>query len=413
MADPVAQDPRTAGVLRRPFAYQVAFFRSKLGNLIPTARWTDVRRNQHDRGFMVAGAQSADLLADLAAAVDRAITEGKSIGAFRKDFAAIVERNGWAYRGDFNWRTRTIYQTNIATRYAAGREAQLRAGNFAWILYKHGGSADPRPQHLAWDGLVLPADHAFWQTHSAPNGWGCKCRKVGARSPEAARRLGGDPGKALPEGWDAIDPKTGAPPGIDKGWDYRPGDTVADTVQQMAAKTQHWDYVLAKAYMQGVPETQRDALALAYRALPSVANDTRLYAQRILEGRTGLDIPVYRTLGLLTTGQARRVGELLERDATGFDFSIGRDAPLHIRGSHGDAAAEAARGQRAVVAADYAYLPQIVNEPDDIIPAGSSGVGHPVVRFIKEISGEVYTAAFELRAGRKTLALQSFWIGRP
>ena len=49
----------------------------------------------------------------------------------------------------------------------------------------------------------------------------------------------------------------------------------------------------------------------------------------------------------------------------------------------------------------------------DIVSAGSSGVGHPIVRFIKEIGGESYTTAFELRAGRKTLAPQSFWIGRP
>ena len=44
----------------------------------------------------------------------------------------------------------------------------------------------------------------------------------------------------------------------------------------------------------------------------------------------------------------------------------------------------------------------------DIVSAGSSGVGHPIARFIKEIGGESYTAAFELRTGRKTLALQSF-----
>lgn len=413
MANTAAQDAAIRAILRRPFAQQSAFFRGKLGNLVPTARWTDMRHSAHDRGFMVAGAQSADLLAGLAAAVDRATTEGVGIDQFRKDFSHWVKQTGWDYSGEFNWRTRTIYRANIASSYAAGRNAQLREGEFPYLMYKHGGSADPRPEHVLLDGIVLPADHPFWDKYFAPNGWGCSCRIVGVRSLDAARRLGGDPDKQLPEGWDSIDPATGAPPGIDPGWDYRPGDTVADTVQQMAAKTQQWDYTLAKAYMQGVPEAQRDALAQAYRALPSVAAETRLYAQRIIEGRTDLDIPPYRTLGLLTSGQARRIGEALGRDANGFDLSIGRDAPLHIHGHHGNVAAEAARGQRAVTAADFARLPQIVSHPDDIVPAGSSGVGHPIVRFIKEIDGENYTAAFELRAGRKTLALQSFWIGRP
>ena len=26
-----------------------------------------------------------------------------------------------------------------------------------------------RPQHLEWDGLILPIDHPFWQTHGSPN----------------------------------------------------------------------------------------------------------------------------------------------------------------------------------------------------------------------------------------------------
>jgi hypothetical protein len=93
-----------------------------------------------------------------------------------------------------------------------------------WV-YRHGGSRDPRPQHLAWDGLTLPADHPFWQTHSPPNGWGCSCYVVGARSEEAARRLGGEPGKALPDGWDARDGR-GRLRGIDEGWDYAPGASV-------------------------------------------------------------------------------------------------------------------------------------------------------------------------------------------
>lgn len=413
MASTAARDPAIAAILKRPFAQQVAFFRAKLGNLVPTVRWTDMLRGAHDRGFMVAGAQSADLLAGLGAAVDRAVSEGKSIDAFRRDFAQLVKDSGWDYRGEFGWRTRTIYRTNIATSYAAGREAQLREGGFAYQMYKHGGSAEPRPEHLAWDGLVLPADHPFWATHSPPNGFGCSCRKVGLRDAEDALRLGGDPDKPLPSGWDTIDPKTGAPVGIGKGWDYRPGDTVADTVQQMAAKTQQWDYTLAKAYMQGVPEGVRDAIARAYRDLPSVATDTQLYAQRILEGRAHLEIPPYRTLGLATRAQVATIAQLKGMDVGGFDFALDRSAVGHVQLKHGNPGTEAARGQFPVTATDYARLPQMLNTPDAIEDAGNSDVGAPVIRISKQIDGRVYVAVFELRARRRTLALQSFWIRRP
>ncbi|HWO99182.1 MAG TPA: phage minor head protein [Methylococcus sp.] len=235
--DPDFPSSRLQAVFKRPFAEQVAFFRGKLGNLIPTERWTDVWKSQHDTGFMVAGAMKADLLADLAAAVDRIEAEGKSIDAFRKDFDAIVERHGWAYRGERNWRTRVIYATNASTSYAAGRLAQLREGNFRFWIYRHSDSVlHPRPLHLAWDGLTLPADDPFWKTHAPPNGWGCRCYLLGARSEAGAGRLGGDPDKPVDPSWNEIDPKTGEPVGIDKGWGYMPGETVVDTVRQMARK---------------------------------------------------------------------------------------------------------------------------------------------------------------------------------
>lgn len=228
-------DPALSAVLKRPFAQQLAFLRQRLARLLPTRSWEDLWKSQHDRAFAVAGAMKADLLADLAAAVERSIAEGTGIGEFRRAFRQIVERTGWVHTGSHNWRTRVIYRTNAATSYAAGRLQQLREGEFAYWMYRHGGSADPRPQHLSWDGLVLPADHPFWQTHSPPNGWGCSCRVVGLRRPEDARRLGGNPDKVLEDGWDDVDERTGEPAGIDRGWGYQPGATGA-LAEQMQDK---------------------------------------------------------------------------------------------------------------------------------------------------------------------------------
>ena len=229
------------GTFRRPFPQQVAAFRLRLSDLVPTRAWDDIWQEAHDRAFMVAGATKADLLADLARAVDRSITDGRSLEEFRRDFRALVEKNGWhgwtgeGTKGGEAWRTRVIYKTNAATTYAAGRFAQLKEGNFPFWVYRHGGSLEPRPIHLnVWNGLVLPPDHEFWATHYPPNDWGCSCYVVGARSLAAARRLGGDPDKELPANWRALDPKTGQPVGIGKGWAYAPGASVADQVSRIA-----------------------------------------------------------------------------------------------------------------------------------------------------------------------------------
>lgn len=226
----------------KPFKEAVAAFRLRLGNLVPTARWDDLWQEQHDRAFMVAGATKADLLADLAAAVDKAISRGTSLEEFRRDFRQIVEERGWhGWTGEGTkageaWRTRVIYRTNVATAFAAGRMAQLIEEGYPLWVYRHGGSLEPRIIHLGWDGLVLPPDHPFWATHAPPNGWGCRCRVTGARTFAGAQRLGGQPGKQLPDGWQKLDPKTGAPVGIDKGWAYAPGRTAAPDIAVLAPK---------------------------------------------------------------------------------------------------------------------------------------------------------------------------------
>jgi uncharacterized protein with gpF-like domain len=117
-----------------------------------------------------------DLLADLRGAIDKAISSGTPLAEFRKDFDALVDKHGWTYNGGRNWRTRVIYDTNLRQSYNAGRERQMADPELRKIrpygLYRHGHSIVPRQEHLAWDGIVLPLDHPWWQTHTPSNGWG-------------------------------------------------------------------------------------------------------------------------------------------------------------------------------------------------------------------------------------------------
>jgi uncharacterized protein with gpF-like domain len=206
-----------------PFDEAIEFFRRKLN--VPTLKWDDLWRGEHAKGFMVAGAYRDDLLGDFREAVDKAISQGATLEDFRKDFDAIVRRYGWSYHGTRNWRSELIYSTNIRTAYAAGRWQQMTdpdvlAQRPYWI-YKHGDSRVPRPEHLAWHNLVLPADDPWWKTHYPPNGWGCKCRVFSVGSRDLARMGKSGPDEA-PDS--PIDPKTGAPVGIDRGWDYNVGE---------------------------------------------------------------------------------------------------------------------------------------------------------------------------------------------
>lgn len=225
------------------FAEQLAALQIRLQDLVPTRRWDDLRGNAHDRAFVVAGAMQADLLHDLAKAVTKAIENGGTIEQFRKDFDAIVERSGWAYKGERNWRTRVIYRTNMSTSYAAGRLSQLRDPELQKVapywMYRHGGSADPRPQHLKWDRLTLPADHPFWASHYPPNGWGCSCYVTAVSRATAERQQGR-----------FEEPPADQRGDIDPGWDHAPGNHVSEEIRNLVnAKAINLPQTLAGAML--------------------------------------------------------------------------------------------------------------------------------------------------------------------
>lgn len=239
---PVAAEVNLA--FNRPFQEQLDFFRQKIN--LPTERWDDILRAAHDRAFVVAGVTKADLLDSFRSEVDRAIEQGKSLQWFRGEFDGIVKRHGWTgwtgegSKAGRDWRTRIIYQTNMSTSYAAGRWAQLNDPDLLklkpYFTYRHAdGIRHPRPHHLSWNGTTLPHDDAFWQTHSCPNGWLCHCRieSASARDFKAAQAEG----KGIkPNGWNKIDPKTGEPVGIDKGFGYAPGASVYKQLQGIIAE---------------------------------------------------------------------------------------------------------------------------------------------------------------------------------
>lgn len=262
---------------RVPFQEAIAHFRQKQN--IPTERWDDIAGAEHDVAFVVAGAAKADLLADLRAAVDKAVEEGKTRKEFAADFDSIVERRGWSHTGDRAWRADIIFQTNVRSAHAAGRWEQLQALKesrpyWQWV---HGDSVEPRPEHRALDGKIFPADSEFWQSMFPPSGYGCKCQVVSLSKAEV---------KA--EGLEVEEPP---PPNPDRGFESAPG---ASRKEQRAQ--------ILKQIKARLPESLRQELD---RDL-----EIQAYDQPIDKPRNAIDA-IAELLGIEITGEQRAA--ILER----------------------------------------------------------------------------------------------------
>jgi hypothetical protein len=374
---------------RQEFLEQIEFLRRKLN--LPSETWRDIQRAAHDRAFVVAGATKADLLHDLRKAVDKAV-QGGSIGEFRKNFAEIVAKHGWTgWTGEGTkageaWRTRVIYQTNLMTSYAAGRRAQLLDPDLVkrrpfWRYVHNDSVTHPRPHHKRWGDmrLTLRHDDPFWNTHFPPNGWGCKCRVVAVAAPSD-----GD-ATVPPEGWAEADPATGAPVGIDEGWDYAPGARADDDLRTFVQE-KLIDY----------PPAISKALSADVNRYINADDKVPDFVRDVLADRQRRD-PLW--LGFVE--RPDWIAETLDVDTKGYAVLLPADAPRHVQASHGFDGG----GQRPAQPEDFALLESVLNDPDSLRAGEKSRQGNPTLVATKVIGGETFRAVWEVLAGKRNRSL--------
>lgn len=153
--------------------------------------YKDVWNEEHATAFTVAKAMQIDVLSDLKKAVEKAIEDGQSFETFKKNIKPTLQQKGWwgkkkmtdPLTGDVidaqlgsDRRLKTIYNVNLRSAYQKGQYDRTMASDLhPYLIYRVGNSVKHRDQHLAWNGLILPKDDPFWDSHFPPNGYGCKC----------------------------------------------------------------------------------------------------------------------------------------------------------------------------------------------------------------------------------------------
>lgn len=238
-SEEVSQQPLVfaveAGIFDQPFQEAVDALKQKV--VMPSETWAEATGVIQNRAFTSAGVTRASVLQTMLNAVIEAEESGLSFRQFDERIDSAVQAMGWEKGG---FRRQLVYRQNLSWSFGAGRNQQQEqlitsAPEREWYrMYKHGGSARPRPHHLALDGLVLRANDPSWGTIMPPNGFGCSCSTyMLTRSDLDAEGL--KPG-SLPQRATITDPATGegvSVPAIevggkltpipDPGFSYRPG----------------------------------------------------------------------------------------------------------------------------------------------------------------------------------------------
>ncbi len=297
-----------------PPARAAAFLRGK--GLRLTGPYWELDGPEHARVFTVAQLAKLDVLADIKAAVQQALDEGRTERWFSGELVDVLRRKGWwgpavqvdpdtgeariIQQGSLR-RLQTIYRTNLQSAYMAGRHQQAleQADRAPYVQYLAVRDAKTRPGHAALHGKVFRLQSEAWSIIAPPNGYNCRCRFRTLSQRELERRglkveedirliertpqrvptdplTGESPARVIERGVSIPDP---ASPGerltlwADRGWDHLPGSDGAERAlvdRVMARATELGDgirevVVPAVARRMGVASSSNGATLTAER----------------------------------------------------------------------------------------------------------------------------------------------------
>lgn len=171
---------------------RAAFEHLQNKTLLPSFSHYDVWLYEHSVGFTVAKMMDMDLLAETKSAVVSALENGTDFRDFKNRLKPYLMAKGWwgeqvmldpvdgvakTVQLGSTRRLRVVFQTNLATAYAAGQWARIQENKqmFPYLKYIASTAEHKRQSHMTYYGKIWAADDPIWQSIFPPNGYGCQC----------------------------------------------------------------------------------------------------------------------------------------------------------------------------------------------------------------------------------------------
>lgn len=212
-----------------------------------TFAWQDMWQEEHTRAFTISRLAEEALLEFVRGELDAAIEKGMDFKDWAGTVQSRLEAAGWWGRrevvdtgtGDkvattFDpKRLLLIFEVNTRQSYAAGRWSRIERSKarLPLVVYRTMHDERVRVSHAAWDGVALPVDHEWWNTHYPPCGWRCRCTAFATDERGLAKLSAAGvtiQREAPPTEWmEFTNKRTGevsrVPRGVDPGFGYNPG----------------------------------------------------------------------------------------------------------------------------------------------------------------------------------------------
>lgn len=183
--------PTLQAVFGQPPRKAIEYLEQK--KVMPSEDWWRVQGNAHNQAFVVAHMSRLDLLEDVRQSLLDAQKNGWDLKRWSQEIEPKMKQRGWWGKQELftedgqrqvqlgnPYRLKTIYQTNMAQAYEAGRQAVMWDDNplFPYVMYSAILDNVTRPYHRALHGVVMRKSDPAWSAIAAKNGYKCRCTNI-------------------------------------------------------------------------------------------------------------------------------------------------------------------------------------------------------------------------------------------
>lgn len=163
---------------RLPPAEAAAWWTSR--GVVTPQQFEKLSAEARAQAFTISRWTSSSALLEAHQLFERTIRDGGTLAEFEDGLAPLLKSQGLGPMKPF--RLETMFRTNWATAYSAGRDRQQRRPEAlrlrTYFRYHNPDDGRGRRTHAAQNGKVYSADSAFWQVWNPPNGYACRCYKT-------------------------------------------------------------------------------------------------------------------------------------------------------------------------------------------------------------------------------------------
>lgn len=161
--------------------------------VMPSFSWSEVQGNAHNKAFVIAHMTQLDLLEDVRKSLVDAQKNGWDLKRWSQEIEPKMKQRGWWGKQEVftengqrsvqlgnAHRLKTIYQTNMAQAYEAGRQEMIWQDDriFPYVMYSAIMDGRTRPQHRSLHGVVMKKSDPAWAAISPKNGYKCRCTVI-------------------------------------------------------------------------------------------------------------------------------------------------------------------------------------------------------------------------------------------